>query len=281
MSEIRPFEGKLLVSDMDRTLITDNFEVPRRNLEAIDRFIAEGGRFTLATGRIAASATKYLSKVGINAPAILSNGSSIYDFDSHKILWNTTLPSSAEELLQKVLERFPLVGAEVYSDEQIFIVNNNEGTRRHIINEGFKYRLTDVKSAPHGWQKILFADENARLREVDEFIRSIDHDGCDFVFSNTMYYEALPKGVTKGTALERLAAILGIAHKNTIGIGDYYNDLPLVKASGVGVTVAGAPRELIDAAAYVTGPCEGGAVADLIEYLEKTPELFGAYSIFS
>lgn len=274
MDEKLPFEGILLVSDMDRTLITEKFAVPQRNIEAINRFIAKGGHFSLATGRVASSAEKYLSRVTLNAPSILSNGASIYEFDTHKTLWSTSLPLSARGLLGQVIERFPDVGAELYIDEQIYIVNSNEWTQRHIVNEGFKYVKTELQGAPDGWQKILFADKNARLREVDEFIRSIGHEGCELVFSNEMYYEVLAKGITKGTALHRLAGMLGIPVKNTVGIGDYYNDLTLVEMAGFGATVAGAPKELADAAGFVTGPCENGAVADLIEYLEKTPALF-------
>ena len=45
------FDGVLLVSDFDDTLYDSHCQVPRRNLEALDRFLAQGGRFTVATGR--------------------------------------------------------------------------------------------------------------------------------------------------------------------------------------------------------------------------------------
>jgi Cof subfamily protein (haloacid dehalogenase superfamily) len=274
MSEKLPFEGILLVSDMDRTLLTDDFKIPERNIDAINRFIEKGGRFSLATGRSASSAEKYLDKVKTNAPSILSNGASIYDFNTHKIIWNTALPLSAEVMLQKIIDRFPHVGAEVYIDEQIYIVNENEWTKRHIINEDFEFNRTDLKHVPHGWQKILFADKHENLLEVEEFVHSIEHDGCDFVFSNSMYYEVLPKEVSKGTTLKRLAEFLSIEHKNTVGIGDYYNDVDLVKTAGFGAAVEGAPKELVEAAQYVTGSFKNGAVADLIEFIERTPKLF-------
>lgn len=269
-----PFEGILLVSDMDKTLITEKFEVPQRNIEAINRFIEKGGRFSLATGRAASSAAKYLSKVKTNAPSILSNGASIYDFNTKKLLWNTHLPQSAEELLRVLLKKFPDIGVEVYHDEGIYIVRNSQWTQRHIINEGFDYTITDIENVPHDWQKILLAGDNARLHEVDNYISSINHDGFYFVFSNTMYYEALPADVSKGTTLHRLAGILNISPEKTVGIGDYYNDIELVKMAGFGVTVEGAPKELLDIAKFVTGPCQKGAVADLIEYFEKSPDLF-------
>jgi Cof subfamily protein (haloacid dehalogenase superfamily) len=273
MSSSKPFLGKLLVSDMDSTLITDRFEVPPRNIEAINRFIEKGGRFTLATGRAAASAAKYLDRVTINAPAILSNGGSIYDLSEHKILWNTPLPLSVKGMLHKILPRFPNLGIEIYSNEEIYIINANEWTKRHIINEGFKYFMTSIDDAPTDGQKILFADENANLLELSEYINTIEHSGCDFTFSSKNYFEVLPQGISKGYALKKLASILGIEQKNTIAIGDYYNDISLVKAAGIGATVQGSPKEIIDVADFVTGPCKNGAVADLIEFLEKSLEI--------
>jgi Cof subfamily protein (haloacid dehalogenase superfamily) len=274
MNKELPFEGILLVSDMDGTLLTEDFKVPERNIEAINRFMANGGKFTLATGRVAASAAKYLSHVKTNAPSILSNGSMIYDFETQKTIWDSILPRSAEEMFAKLIKRFPNVGAEVYRGDEIYIVNDTKWTKRHIVNEGFKFEITDVKNVPHGWQKVLFAGDYEQLCEIDEFIGTINHEGCYFVFSNSMYYEALPDGVSKGTALLRLADMLDIAHENTVGIGDYFNDLTLVSMAGLGATVFGAPKELVDVAQFVTGPCKDGAVADLIEYIEKSPEAF-------
>lgn len=268
MQNSRPLEGYLLVSDMDRTLITDAFTVPERNIEAINRFVDEGGKFTLATGRSASSAVKYLGRVNINAPAILSNGGSIYDLKTEKILWNTSLPKSARDLLAKIIEAYPSIGAELYIDENIHIVNMNEWTKRHIINEGFKHSIEPLKDAPDGWQKILFADTNENLHKIDDFINANDHEGCETVFSNEHYFEVLPKDVSKGTALKKLAEIVG-GVKTIVGAGDFYNDVTLIEMADIGVAVECAPDDIKKRAQFVTGPCENGAIADVIEYLEK------------
>jgi Cof subfamily protein (haloacid dehalogenase superfamily) len=276
-----PFEGILLVSDMDGTLITDEFKLPERNIKAIDRFIKNGGSFTLATGRSAESAFKYLGRIKTSAPAILSNGTVIYDFEAKKLVWNAYLPKSAEEMFAMLLRKFPDVGGEIYREDQIYIVRATTFTQRHIVNEGFKYTVTDVENVPHGWQKVLFTGEYSQLSQIEEFVGTLNHDGCNFVFSSPMFFEALPEGVSKGTTLLRLANMLNIKHENTIGIGDYFNDLTLVSMAGFGAAVSGAPKELIDLAKFVTGTCESGAVADLIEYIEKFPEVINNYSISS
>ena len=45
------FDGLLLVSDFDDTLYDFHHRIPPRNLEALGRWIGQGGRFTVATGR--------------------------------------------------------------------------------------------------------------------------------------------------------------------------------------------------------------------------------------
>ena len=61
---------------------------------------------------------------------------------------------------------------------------------------------------------ILFADRNSRLLELQEFCKTLPFDDLEFVMSNTIYFEMLPKGTTKGTALLKLCDILNIDIKN-------------------------------------------------------------------
>lgn len=80
------FDGYLLVSDMDGTLFDDNKEVSAENKAAIDRFMAGGGKFTVATGRMRLAVERYFSEITINAPAIMHNGALVYDFEKDKVI---------------------------------------------------------------------------------------------------------------------------------------------------------------------------------------------------
>ena len=61
----------LLVSDIDGTLMNFPAPIPPRNIEALRRFTAAGGRFSVATGRSIASARPYVEQLPVNAPCIL------------------------------------------------------------------------------------------------------------------------------------------------------------------------------------------------------------------
>ena len=75
------FSDYLLVSDMDATLLDDNHTISEENRQAIDYFIKNGGRFTVATGRMVEAVRAYMPNLHINAPAVLHNGAKIYDYE--------------------------------------------------------------------------------------------------------------------------------------------------------------------------------------------------------
>lgn len=143
------FDGVLLVSDFDNTLIyTENAirfgapvpPLPERNREALEYFMARGGRFTIATGRALAGFIRHAGGVPMNAPGVVCNGAAIYDFAKGGYLETAMLDAAARERGQAVLDRFPGVAAEAYHiDNVIHTVHINDITRRqeHVTKAAF------------------------------------------------------------------------------------------------------------------------------------------------
>ena len=88
---MKTFEGVMLISDMDGTLLNKDGNISEKNIEAIREFVSLGGRFTVATGRMKKGVEKFLDRLPINAPAIIFNGSSIYDFSKEEEIYAKTL----------------------------------------------------------------------------------------------------------------------------------------------------------------------------------------------
>ncbi|MEI8201182.1 MAG: HAD hydrolase family protein [Eubacteriales bacterium] len=76
---------KILLSDLDGTLLDSSSKVSVENQQAIKTFIAQGGHFGIATGRSQLNAVAFLDHVEINTPSILYNGCALYDFEAKKI----------------------------------------------------------------------------------------------------------------------------------------------------------------------------------------------------
>lgn len=78
--------------------------------------------------------------------------------------------------------------------------------------------------------------------------------------SSDAFIEFMPSGVTKGTAVQELAASLGLTQKEIACIGDNDNDLSMFDVSGLRVAVANAsPRVLAAADVVVSTAADGGA----------------------
>ena len=129
------FSGYLLVSDMDATLLCDDHSISEKNRQAIEYFIENGGRFTVATGRMVEAVRAYLPKFSINAPAVLHNGAKIYDYDTDKPLFERFIEEERKQAIRRVYEDFPDVGLEVYSDEIVYVYRKCEETKRFLTRD--------------------------------------------------------------------------------------------------------------------------------------------------
>lgn len=271
----KQFEKFLLVSDMDGTLLTHDFKINPRNLEAIDRFIQKGGYFTVATGRSYQSTGRYIGRLQYNAPAIICNGSAIYDYKANRYLWAAELPDSCEELMRKAMEKFPDVGAEVYHERDVYIVSHSDYTQKHVVDESIPFKKVELSDSPKPWLKALFTASNEELQKIEAYIHTLGSFDFDMVYSGLTFFEALPKGVTKGTTLSELAKLLSVPPERTAGIGDYYNDLDLITRAKYGAAVANAPEDIRQQADVVVSRVEDGSIADFIEYLEEKVPFLG------
>ena len=257
----------LLVTDMDGTLITAPDPVCQRNLEAIDRFIAAGGHFAIATGRAIATARRFADQIQQSAPSILVNGGLLYDYRTEKKVWECTLPDEARDVLVNVKKQFPKVGIEVVIDHDVYNFGHNEYTYRRVATEHMKYKYGSVYDIPGGWQKVLFATPEKDQAELIEYVGQNDYNGVYFIPTSKVFLELIPKEASKGNALRALGESLGIRHENICAIGDYYNDISMLDYAGLSATPSGAPDDVKSHSDLTVCSAKEGAVGEFIDYI--------------
>lgn len=264
------FENILLCSDLDDTLLTTGDKrLTDENREAIEYFMSEGGYFTFATGRIPMGIHHILDMITPNVPMICFNGGTIYDFNNDKVLWGKYLDKSAVKVIEYVEEKFPDIGVEVCTDNNLYFCKENRIAEMHRADENLQYNSLDYHNIFAPWKKVIFLSESDRIPDLKKEIgKSPYAEKYTFVQSSPNYYELLPKGISKGTALLELADILSIDRKRTIGIGDNHNDVEMIKTAGIGVAVANAVSEARAAADFITTDNDSNAVAAVISSLE-------------
>lgn len=259
----------LIVSDVDGTLLPGDGELPRRTVEAIRRFIAEGGNFSLNTGRVHFGCSSLLKELGIRIPSIHCNGAYLYDPAADREIEPTYLPREAREGLLKAAEYFPDVCLAVF-DEHSFIRLNQPRVVTEVCRRWCEeLPLTRPEDVPGEWYKALLFREAEGMTELHAYLDQNPLPGCCYVNSAASLCEIMEKTVNKGEGLRKLARVLGIPIENTFAIGDYFNDVSMLKAAGTSVAVGDGAPEIRAMCDMTVGPCAGGAAADLIEYLEK------------
>lgn len=259
------YDGWLIVSDMDATLLTDDHSVCERNIRAIEEFKRGGGKFTVATGRVMPAVMQYMDDIRINAPAILHNGAKIYDFERGMTLFSKTIEEERKPVLRRVFEEQPHLGLEVYTEsEKTYVYQFCKETERFKRrNYEVCYSLPDaVWEEP--WIKWLIIGDREVLDEFEPIYRR-EYDSGFCVRSGPKYLDIVSGGVSKGLAMLKVADILGISREKTVAVGDNMNDIDMLHCAGIGVAVSNAEEPVKKEADFVVCSNNDGAIADILE----------------
>lgn len=267
---------RLIACDLDETLLDDNGDVPPRVRDAVTAARKRGARFVLATGRPYVSTHRTLDQLGIldaeDEYVISFNGGVITENADERPLTSCELdPNVAEALYERGIAQGLCM--HVYTLDTVYVYNYLPEERTYIegrmcILETDEPTLSFLRDKGEPIVKLLYMSFDARL------LHALEHEladigvtqGLDVCYSSNRYLEFNAPGINKGAGLLALAGRLGIAPEETMAIGDNSNDVPMLRAAGLGVAVANASAEALAAADYV---CEAdnnaGGVAEAIE----------------
>ena len=266
---MKKFEGKLICTDLDGTILRGDKTISHENLEAIEYFKSEGGYFTFITGRMPYFAHDMYNAIKPNAPIGCINGGGIYDYKTEKYLHTVTLPKSAMELVRAVDESLPHIGIQILTFDKIYFPKDSEANLDFRRSTGMPYIVRHYDEVTEPVAKVVFAEaDNERIIELAKFLDAHPRASeFDFIRSDTMLHEILPKGVSKGAVLPLLAEFLGIDIKDTVAVGDYDNDITMLQTAGIGYAVANATKAAKEAADRITVSNEEHAIAKIISEL--------------
>lgn len=268
----KDFSKWLIVSDIDGTLNTKFRNLPERNRKAIEKYVAEGGHFTLASGRNPQSMEKHFKNLPIaGTPAVVINGAGIYDFQKNEMIYFSPMSDKAMALAIEAAKKFPLVDVLVVAKDIIYITGTGWFGKFFVSYDKLDHKhIKEINDVPkENWGKVIFSGLPTHINKVKKHFRSMNSPELTLMSSSVASFEILAANTHKGTAVMKLAEILGIAPENTGAIGDYFNDYDMLKSVGVPACCGQAPRELKKISEYVTCHCNHGAVADFLEYIEK------------
>ncbi|MBE6989741.1 MAG: HAD-IIB family hydrolase [Ruminococcaceae bacterium] len=276
------FDGVLIASDYDNTItytedvLRSGGELPpvsEENRQAMEYFMAQGGIFSVATGRALPAFAPLAPTIPMNGPTILFNGAAIYDFAAGRYLYTAFLPEDIRGHVRRLLEDMPGVAMEIYHDDNsIHAINPNEITVNHLhLTHLPTVALDDIDQVPSPISKVLFEEYEPRMSQLIHYIaRQSWAADYEVVPSTNLLLELTAHGANKGGMTEQLARLLGISPRHVYCMGDHANDIPMLRFAHI----AFAPDNAIAPVKEVPGirvlsHCRCGAVAAMIDQLDR------------
>ena len=268
---MKVFDGIMICTDLDGTLIGSDGKISKENLDAIEYFKANGGYFTFITGRVPLTANMLCKTIKPNIPFGCINGAGIYDHKTKKYLWTAKLSEGFREILEAVERDMPNMGIQINTASGIYISKDNPAMQPFYDIIGNRGIPCDYRTFSEPIAKIIFADNDEKeINKLIELLKSHPKaEKFDFIRSEFTLYEILPKGISKGAVMLKMAELLGIDRAKTVAIGDYNNDISMIKAAKLGVAVKNAVPELKEVADYITVSNDEHAIARLIYDIEN------------
>lgn len=263
---------KIIVCDLDETLISRDRTISPENVKAIKAATKAGVKFVPATGRGYNSVHNTLQELGLDQQpgqyTISYNGGAITENIDEKLLYFQGITfEEAEAIYQRGLQ-YDHICIHIYTPDQVWV--------RNFYPEEVEYLASRQPCTE------IFSDDIEFLRGKEivkaiymntdyDYLKRIEGEIADLTgnmdvsYSSNRYMEINRKGVSKGSGLQRLCDILHVDIKDTIAIGDNFNDLSMIKAAGLGVGVANTIEQMKKECDVITeNDCDHSAVAEVI-----------------
>lgn len=256
---------KLLVTDIDETLVHMTGPVSKANLEAIEAARAEGVYVTLATGRGYYGALRVIEQLGLDTYIINYGGAMIVDSKTGEPVFMTELDNEYVQEIMKMAREMDL-HAHLYQGDCIVYEKPHTYADRYVAALNLPHKL-DPDLASKVWTavpKVLVITEPERVSELLPMFQAHFKGRVSVSASSPGFIEFNRLGANKGTAVEFLAKTLGVEREDVACIGDNTLDYEMIEYAGVGAVVENGNEKLKSIADLILPPCTEDAVAYFI-----------------
>jgi HAD superfamily hydrolase (TIGR01484 family) len=249
---------KAIIFDLDGTAIdSPRQKLPSNELISVINQLKDRYYFCAATGRVWSFAKHVLQALQLTDPSIISAGTQICDSVTGKILWQKTL---AKKSLNEAITIF-----KMYPKYKLLF---NDGTEDDYFNGGVFPEDFVVKEPVYFLEQVFVPDEVAK--EIYKKINSTKGLTCVMVVAQKpgcRDLHVINSHATKEHAIAELIKLIKIKRKDTIGIGDGYNDVHLFNAVNYKIAMGNSVQELIKLADKVIGSVKNDGMTTYLKSL--------------
>lgn len=263
---------RLVVSDVDGTLIGHDEHVSRRTREAVRAVVASGTPFVLATGRPPRWIPPVVDGLDYAPLAVCANGAVIYDSATDRVLHAATLGVDDLAWLADLAARV-LPGSGLAA-ERVGESAHDAATPQFVSEPGYEHAWLNPDNTELSGEELLAAPAVKLLirlpgttsQSMAEALAPHVLGRADLTFStDNGLVELSASGITKASGLSYIAEQLKVDPTSAIAFGDMPNDIPMLSLSGLGVAMENAHPDAKAAADEVTASNADDGVAKVLE----------------
>ncbi|MDO4909018.1 MAG: HAD family hydrolase [Corynebacterium sp.] len=269
------FSKKLIVSDLDGTLLGSNERISPRARAVLSRAHQDGVVVVLATGRPPRWVHPVIEQLDFFPLCVTGNGAVVYDSEKQTVLQSHLMDSetmfAVVEHAKKVLGSHVGFAVERLADDvfapehEHFAINEDFERVWPDFGEGIE-PLHSLISRPA--MKLLIRDTTRSAKEMAALLGTVP--GAQFTYSIDLgLIEVSAAGVTKARTLNELAEKLKIDPADAIAFGDMPNDEAMLKWAGTGVAMGNAHPHVKSIADMVARTNDEDGLAEVLESLEN------------
>lgn len=235
---------KLIVSDLDGTLLTKKNEVMEHDIKALQKATRKQIDICIATGRMDNEILEVLKMVNGKFHRISQNGAFVYTKDHHQLHAVYFKHDIAHEIYHKVKDNHTITF--VCNHDTNFVEEMNDEVRKieermfFPIVENPKIASTIGKEITPSKITVLAYDAKKRQQEIMELF----HENVDTFISEQYCLDIMPKNISKGDALIKLCKHLNLSTNEIACIGDSYNDIPMFQLTKHSFAMSHAAEEV-------------------------------------
>lgn len=262
---------KLVMLDVDGTILSDTPEVSEGVKSAIRRAQDLGVTVSLCTGRLATTCQDIVEELQLDSYSVYYSGTLLKNLITGKTLKKHALdPDVAEEIVR--FARTHRIYVEVHT-EQAFLYELQDSysdfQRDTLeINPICTDILEVVKT--HEVLKLQFVTESPEeLEKINSFKHNNGHialsSGKAVGYPSMTFTNVIPAGISKGAGIQEIADFMGIGSEHVIAIGDSMGDISAIKMAGLGVAMGNSEEKVKRHADYIAASVWEDGVAEVLE----------------
>lgn len=254
---------KLVVLDMDGTLLDNNHQVSDKNKEAINKLKSRGINVALASGRPFESIFPYAKELEIDTPIIATNGSFVKCPVTKKVYSSTVLPTNfAKEIIEYGMENEYSIS--LYLNEEVHTFHERM-VKVHYDLEKLHAKLIDTIDEEKDIYKIIYSHTAEKIEDAFEILHGKYNKDMYITRSDDIYLDIMHSNVSKGLAIEQLISMLKISQSEVVVMGNSYNDIAMFHVANLSIAMGNSPQEVKEAANFVSTSNDDDGVAYAIE----------------